>query len=145
MSKSFIKKIHSKLQIKTLTPFFFMGSCCREEIMHSCYELRNEGLTLDQPTYNPSLADILIISGPINHEQLELLMGVFQKMSQPKWVMALGTCSLSGGGYHSGIVSRDISEILAIDVKVEGCPPSTEVLKKAFENLLTIIHEGSEC
>lgn len=142
LKSSFTQRIISRLQSKSLTPFAFMGSCCREEIIFHLDNLSKMGFPLDSFVYNPWQADLLIVAGPINHKQIELLQRSYDQMLEPKWVMVLGACSLTGANFHNGIVSKNIAEVIPVDVLVPGCPPKLEELHEAFLRLYSKVTEG---
>lgn len=132
----------SFIQSKTMTPFFFLGSCCREDLLLNFDLLVKENTPLEAPVYNPWQADLLIVAGPVNFKQIELLQRAYAEMLAPRWVMAIGTCALTGAGFHSGIVSRNIAEIVPVDILIPGCPPSLADLQEGFQRLHAKILEG---
>ncbi len=136
------QRLVSRLQSKTLTPFSFFSSCCREELLFHFDDLQKKGLSLDSFVYNPWQADLLIVAGPINYKQIELLQRSYEQMLGPKWVMVLGACALTGANFHNGIVSKDISEVIPVDVFVPGCPPTLNDLNEAFSRLRSKVAEG---
>lgn len=144
MTQSFVKRFAAKVQTKSLTPFLFLGSCCREDLLLSLSQMKSDEIILEDPVYNPWQADLLIVAGPVNFKQIELLQRAYEEMMEPKFVMAVGTCALTGGGFHSGIVSKNISEIVPVDVLVPGCPPTEDDLIEAFGRLNDKILQGSK-
>jgi NADH:ubiquinone oxidoreductase subunit B-like Fe-S oxidoreductase len=101
------------------------GHCCRHEIEQSF--LKTEDSRANKSLVNFSddyeAADLLIITGPVAKAQVESICEVYESMSQPKWVMVVGTCAISGGYLeHSPLVENSISCKLPVDIIVSGCP-----------------------
>jgi len=142
VKSNLIQKLVGRLQADSLTPFAFFGSCCKEELFFQFEELRQKGVSLDDFASHPSLADLLIIAGPVNYKQIGLLQSTYEQMLDPKWVMVIGTCALSGAHFHSGIVSKNITEMIPVDMSVLGCPSTLDDLKLAFDDLKTKIRAG---
>ncbi len=144
MSKGVFKRFAAKAQTKSLTPFLFLGSCCREDLLLSLSSLDTDEIFLEDPVSNPWQADLLIVAGPVNFKQIELLQRAYDEMMEPRYVMGIGACALTGGGFHSGIVSKNISEVIPVDVIVPGCPPQEEDLAEAMRRLKNKILQGSK-
>ncbi len=144
MSQGFFKRFAAKAQTKSLTPFLFLGSCCREDLLLSLSHLKTKEIILEDPVSNPWQADLLIVAGPVNFKQIELLQRAYEEMMEPRYVMGIGACALTGGGFNSEIVSKSISEIIPIDVIVTGCPPQEEDLVEAMRRLKSKILQGSK-
>lgn len=78
-------------------------------------------------------ADVLIFSGSVNAKLLPLLLDMYERMREPKWVMAVGACATSGGLYNeSQMIWPGLQERLPVDVFVPGCPPAPEVLQQSL-------------
>ena len=142
MSTGFFKSFAAKAQTKSLTPFVFLGSCCREDLLLSLSNLETDHIVLEEPVSNPWQADLLIVAGPVNFKQIELLQRAYEEMIEPRFVMGVGACALTGGGFHSGIVSKNISEVIPVDVIVPGCPPQEKDLAEAMIRLHDKILQG---
>ncbi len=100
-----------------------------------CGACLNEVKLLNNPFYNmhrlgffvtpsPRKADILIVVGPVTKHLETALLKAYNAMPTPKRVMAVGTCSLSGGMFEdSFVVNKGVEEILPVDISIPGCPP----------------------
>ncbi|WP_406670260.1 F(420)H(2) dehydrogenase subunit B [Methanolobus sp. ZRKC4] len=88
------------------------------------------------PRNSPRHADLLIISGYVTKKYLPALKRIWDQMPAPKWVMAIGDCSISGGPfYESYSTHQNMDEIFPIDVFVPGCPPRPEAFIQGFIEL----------
>ena len=72
----------------------------------------------------PRHADILLVTGPVTRKQADRLRRIYEQMPEPKYVVATGVCSASGGIfrglYH---VVEGVDKIVPVDVWIAGCPP----------------------
>ena len=89
---------------------------------------------------NPKHADVLVVTGSVNHRNARVLKTVFNQMPEPKVVVGLGVCTSSGGVFADGYnVLGGVDKVLPVDVFVTGCPPRPEAmvagLIKALEKL----------
>ncbi|GAK49627.1 NADH ubiquinone oxidoreductase 20 kDa subunit [Candidatus Moduliflexus flocculans] len=76
---------------------------------------------------NPKHADVLVVTGSVNHRNARVLLNVYNQMPDPKVVVALGVCSSSGGVFAEGYnVLGGVDKVIPVDVFVPGCPPRPE-------------------
>ena len=78
---------------------------------------------------NPKHADILIVSGTVNHRNKLALKKIYDQIPAPKAVVAIGACGLSGGIFREAYnVVGGIDKVIPVDVYVYGCPPKPEAI-----------------
>jgi Ni,Fe-hydrogenase III small subunit len=115
------------------------GSCngCELEIhaiSNAFYDLERFGLKF---VASPRHADVLFVTGPVTKNMREALERTYQAMPSPKWVVAVGDCAIDGGCFaDSYAVVGGVSEVVAVDLHVRGCPPSPTNLLKGLLALL---------
>ena len=107
----------------------FVTACCGMEFMSVAgprYDVDRFGCAL--PRFSPRQADLLMVVGTISHRNAPVLKKVYDQMAEPKWVMAFGACTCSGGPYNNYSVVQGIDTIIPVDVYVPGCPPRPEAV-----------------
>ena len=78
---------------------------------------------------NPKHADILVVTGSVNHRNKAVLKNIYEQMPEPKAVVAIGACGLSGGIFHDCYnVVGGVDKIIPVDVYVPGCPAKPEAI-----------------
>jgi NADH-quinone oxidoreductase subunit B len=107
----------------------FVTACCGMEFMSAAgprYDLDRFGAAL--PRFSPRQADLLMVVGTISHRQAPVLKKVYDQMAEPKWVVAFGACTCSGGPYNNYSTVQGIDTIVPVDVYIPGCPPRPEAV-----------------
>ena len=84
---------------------------------------------------SPHHADLMIVSGRISLKMIPVLEEVHARIPEPKWVLAMGACAISGGVFTSYATVQGIDTILPVDGYVAGCPPRPEDLVDAVRLL----------
>jgi ech hydrogenase subunit C len=127
-----LKRIIQKSRMKSPWLLHFdCGSCngCDIEVL-ACltpvYDIERLGII---NVGNPMHADILLVTGTVNHRNKKVLVNLFDQMPAPKVVVAIGSCGLSGGIFREAYnVLGGVDKILPVDVYVPGCPAKPEAI-----------------
>ncbi len=122
-----LEKVLGVARSKSVWPLPFATSCCGIEYMAtvgSNYDLSRFGMEI--MSFTPRNADLLIVAGTISKKLGPVLKQVYEQMSEPKWVLAVGACACSGGIFDTYSVLQGIDKIIPVDVYVPGCPPRPE-------------------
>ncbi|NLV17557.1 MAG: NADH-quinone oxidoreductase subunit NuoB [Syntrophomonadaceae bacterium] len=81
----------------------------------------------------PKHADILLVTGTINHKSLRVLRNIYEQMTEPKVVAAIGICATSGGVFHQSYnLLGGVDKAIPVDVYISGCPPRPEAIIDAI-------------
>ena len=85
----------------------------------------------------PRHADVLVCTGPVTKQMKERLRRVYDQMPEPKFVLALGSCAISGGVFQDCYnVMEGVDKIIPVDAYVVGCPPKPEAILDGVVKLL---------
>jgi NADH-quinone oxidoreductase subunit B len=119
-------------------PLTFGTRCCAIEFMAvgaSRHDMARFGYEVARAT--PRQADMIIISGSINYKMAPVLKRLYDQIADPKYVIAMGACAVSGGPfyYNSYSIVKGADHVIPVDVYVPGCPPRPEALLFAFLQL----------
>jgi NADH:ubiquinone oxidoreductase subunit B-like Fe-S oxidoreductase len=82
----------------------------------------------------------LLCTGPVTRQSRDRLRRIYEQMPTPRWVVAIGSCSCSGGVFHDGYnVLGGIDQVLPVDVYVPGCPCRPEAIIEGLVHLLEMV------
>lgn len=124
----------------SLWPMPYGTSCCGIEMMSTLsghYDLSRFGSEVVR--FSPRQSDMLIVAGTITTKMAPVLRNIYDQMCEPKWVIAMGACSSSGGIFDTYSVLQGIDEIMPVDIYVPGCPPIPEGLITAVLKIQEIV------
>jgi NADH-quinone oxidoreductase subunit B len=111
-------------------------SCCGIELMAMIgpkFDIARFGA--EAARFSPRQCDLLIVAGTLTWKMAEACRTIYDQMPEPKWVIAMGVCSSSGGMYDSYSVVQGVDSILPVDVYVPGCPPRPDAVIDALLKL----------
>jgi NADH-quinone oxidoreductase B subunit len=119
---------------------FNSGSCngCDIEILATLtprYDLERFGVKLQG---SPRHADVMICTGPVTRQARDRLLRIYEQMPEPKFVVAVGSCAISGGAFQGCYnVVGHIDDVIPVNAYVPGCPPRPEAIIDGLVKLLT--------
>ena len=108
---------------------FLLGtSCCAIEFMAlgaARYDMARFGFEVTRNS--PRQGDVLLVLGTITHRMAPLMKRLYNQLSEPKYVVAVGGCTISGGPFRNSYhVVNGIDKVIPVDVYIPGCPPRPE-------------------
>ena len=114
----------------SLWPLNFATSCCGIEFMAvgaARYDFARFGFEVTRAS--PRQADFIMVAGTITHKMAPVLKRLYDQMADPKYVVAVGGCAISGGPFKKSYhVVNGVDKIIPVDVYIPGCPPRPEAL-----------------
>ncbi|MDZ4772771.1 MAG: NADH-quinone oxidoreductase subunit B family protein [Planctomycetota bacterium] len=111
-------------------------SCCGIELMAMIgpkFDISRFGA--EAARFSPRQCDLMVVAGTLTWKMAEAARTIYDQMPDPKWVIAMGVCSSSGGMYDSYSVVQGIDMILPVDLYVPGCPPRPDAVIDAIMKL----------
>jgi NADH-quinone oxidoreductase subunit B len=108
-------------------------SCCAIEMISAAdpkYDIARFGSEVMR--FTPRQCDLMIVAGTVTYKMAQVVRRIYDQMPDPKWVIAMGACTSSGGMYRSYNVVQGIDQFLPVDVYTAGCPPRPENLLNAL-------------
>jgi NADH-quinone oxidoreductase subunit B len=92
--------------------------------------------------FSPRQADVMIVAGTTTYKMARVVRKIYDQMPDPKWVIAMGACTSSGGMYRTYSVVQGIDQFLPVDLYVAGCPPRPDNLLNALMILQKKVANG---
>jgi NADH-quinone oxidoreductase subunit B len=132
-----IEELYNWGRRSSIFPMQFGLACCAIEMIATTmarYDLARFGAEIFRPS--PRQADLMIISGTVTKKMAPQVVRLYNQMAEPKYVIAMGACAISGGPFKQGYnVLKGIDRYIPVDVHIPGCPPRPEALLQAFMTL----------
>lgn len=111
-------------------PLNFGLACCAIEMIAASmarFDIARFGAEVFRPS--PRQADLMIVAGTVTKKMAPMVVRLFNQMPEPKYVIAMGACAISGGPFKQGYnVLKGIDRYLPVDISIPGCPPRPEAL-----------------
>jgi NADH-quinone oxidoreductase subunit B len=124
-------------------PLQFGLACCAIEMIAASmarFDIARFGAEVFRPS--PRQADLMIVAGTVTKKMAPQVVRLYNQMPEPKYVIAMGACAISGGPFKQGYnVLKGIDRYIPVDVHIPGCPPRPEALLHALMTLQKKIEE----
>ncbi len=132
-----ISEVYNWGRKNSVWPLQFGLACCAIEMIASTmarFDMARFGSEVFRPS--PRQADLMIVSGTVTKKMVPQIVRLYNQMAEPKYVIAMGACAISGGPFKQGYnVLKGIDRYLPVDVHIPGCPPRPEALLHALMTL----------
>nr|YP_009690926.1 NADH-plastoquinone oxidoreductase subunit K [Pecluma dulcis]QEG57706.1 NADH-plastoquinone oxidoreductase subunit K [Pecluma dulcis] len=124
-------------RLSSLWPLLYGTSCCFIEfasLIGSRFDFDRYGLV---PRSSPRQADLVVTAGTVTMKMAPSLVRLYEQMPDPKYVIAMGACTITGGmfGTDSYSTVRGVDKLIPVDIYLPGCPPKPEAIIDAITKL----------
>jgi NAD(P)H-quinone oxidoreductase subunit K len=132
-----VNDLYNWARLSSIYPLMFGTACCFIEfaaMIGSRFDMDRFGVF---PRMSPRQADLIITAGTITMKMAPALVRLYEQMPEPKYVMAMGACTISGGMFSadSPTAVRGVDKLIPVDVYIPGCPPRPESVLNAIAKL----------
>ncbi len=125
-----IEALYNWGRSNSVWPLQFGLACCAIEMIAASmarFDLSRFGSEVFRPS--PRQADLMIVSGTVTKKMAPQVVRLFNQMPDPKYVIAMGACAISGGPFKQGYnVLKGVDRFIPVDIYIPGCPPRPEAL-----------------
>jgi NADH-quinone oxidoreductase subunit B len=131
-----VDKFTNWARSSSLWPATFGLACCAIEMMAtggSRYDMARFGSEVFRAS--PRQADLMIVAGRLSTKMAPVLRQIYDQMSDPKWVIAMGACASCGGVFDNYAIIQGVDRVVPVDIYIAGCPPTPEALMEGMEEL----------
>lgn len=132
-----VDDLYNWARLSSLWPMLYGTACCFIEfaaLIGSRFDFDRFGLV---PRSSPRQADLIITAGTITMKMAPALVRLYEQMPEPKYVIAMGACTITGGMFSvdSPSAVRGVDKLIPVDVYLPGCPPRPEAIIDAIVKL----------
>ncbi|BEV35563.1 NADH dehydrogenase subunit K [Synechococcus sp. M16CYN] len=129
--------LHNWARLSSLWPLLYGTACCFIEfaaLLGSRFDFDRFGLV---PRSSPRQADLLIVAGTVTMKMAPALVRLYEQMPEPKYVIAMGACTITGGMFSADSTTavRGVDKLIPVDLYLPGCPPRPEAIFDAVIKL----------
>lgn len=140
-----VDDLYNWARLSSLWPLLYGTACCFIEfaaLIGSRFDFDRFGLV---PRSSPRQADLIITAGTITMKYAPILVRLYEQMPEPKYVIAMGACTITGGMFSmdSPTAVRGVDKLIPVDVYIPGCPPRPEAIIDAIIKLRKKISNDS--
>ncbi|MFS7969535.1 putative NADH:ubiquinone reductase (H(+)-translocating) [Helianthus anomalus] len=134
---NYINDLSNWSRLSSLWPLLYGTSCCFIEfasLIGSRFDFDRYGLV---PRSSPRQADLILTAGTVTMKMAPSLVRLYEQMPEPKYVIAMGACTITGGMFSTDSYStvRGVDKLIPVDVYLPGCPPKPEAIIDAITKL----------
>lgn len=132
-----VDDLYNWAKLSSLWPMLYGTACCFIEfaaLIGSRFDFDRYGLV---PRSSPRQSDLIITAGTITMKMAPTLVRLYEEMPEPKYVIAMGACTITGGMFSSDSTTavRGVDKLIPVDVYIPGCPPRPEAIFDAIIKL----------
>ena len=140
-----LDKIYNWARRNSVWPMMFGLACCAiEMIMLAASRFDFSRFGMEVMRASPRQADLMIVSGTVTKKMIPQIVRLYNQMSEPKYVLAMGACACGGGPFKEGYsVVSGVDKFIPVDVYVPGCPPTPQALLHGLIQIQKMIDQQS--